>query len=135
MVRAELSVNNTVVAVDTSTPYAFTWDSSSVPSGTVNLVAHVFDAAGNQSSSSVEVNMDNQVKPPSPLTDTTPPVIHIVNPVAGNVSGSVTISVNAEDNEGASGIAQAIYIDGSLVATGYRQHTCFQLEYTHQENC
>ncbi|MCW5601955.1 S8 family serine peptidase [Nitrosomonas sp.] len=118
VVRAEISVNNTVVAVDTSTPYAFTWDSSSAPNGTVNLVAHVFDAAGNQSSSSVEVNVDNQVKQPSPLTDTTPPVIHIVNPVTGNVSGSVTISVDAEDNEGASGITQAIYIDGSLVATG-----------------
>jgi hypothetical protein len=44
--------------------------------------------------------------------------VQIVNPVAGNVSGSVTISVSASDNSGAAGIAQTLYIDGALKATG-----------------
>ena len=83
-----------------------------------NLVAHVFDAAGNMASSTVEVIVDNQVQPP-PTVDTEPPVVSIINPVAGNVSGKVTISVDASDDSGAAGITLSIYnIDGTLNATG-----------------
>ena len=80
-------------------------------------MAHVFDAAGNMASSTVEVIVDNQVQPP-PTVDTEPPVVSIINPVAGNVSGKVTISVDASDDSGAAGITLSIYIDGTLKATG-----------------
>ena len=115
--RVELQVNGSTVAIDTSSPFAFSWDSSGVPNGMNNLVAHAFDAAGNSAASStVAVNVANSVS--TPTSDTAPPVVTLVNPVAGNVSGSVTITANASDNSGAAGISLSIYIDGALKASG-----------------
>ena len=52
------------------------------------------------------------------VNDTEPPVVQIINPVAGNVSGNVTITVNASDNSNTSDIVLSIYIDDALIATG-----------------
>ena len=114
--RAELWVNNTSVAVDTSPPFAFTWDSTGTQNGTANLTVYVFDAANNMGSSSINVAVDNST--PSIVVDTEPPVVAITNPVAGNVSGTVTITVNASDNNSTADIVLAIYIDDVLKATG-----------------
>jgi hypothetical protein len=116
--RVELRVNNTTVAVDTTAPFAFTWDSAGVANGMANLVAYAFDAAGNsKASTAVSVNVANGTT--TVTRDTTAPQVKIVNPVTGNVSGSnVPISVNASDDSGASGISCALYIDGVLKATG-----------------
>lgn len=114
--RAELWINNTNVAIDASQPFAFTWDSSGASNGTANLEVRAFDAAGNISSSSIYVNVDNPV--PLPTIDTESPAVQVINPVDGNVSGSVNISINASDNNGASGISLSVYIDGVLKAIG-----------------
>ncbi len=115
--RVELRVNGNTVAIDTSAPFAFSWDSTGVPNGMNTLVAHAFDAAGNTAaSSSVSVNVANATS--TPTADTTPPVVSIVNPVVGNVSGAVTITTNASDNSGAAGISMSIYIDNKLKASG-----------------
>lgn len=112
-----LHVNGTTVAVDSSSPFAFSWDSTGVPNGMAALVAVASDAAGNQgASTSVSVNVSNYVAPP--VADTTPPVVSITNPVAGKVSGTVSVTTNASDNNGAAGITQWIYIDGLLKAQG-----------------
>jgi len=117
VVRAELWVNNTSVAVDTSSPFAFTWDSKGVTNGAANLVVRAFDAAGNMTvSNNVSVNVDNYIPPI--VKDTESPVVAIINPVAGSVSGNVTITVNASDNSGASGINLYVYVDNALIATG-----------------
>jgi thermitase len=116
--RVELWVNNTTVAVDTTAPFGFSWDSTGVPDGSASLVAYAFDAAGNFApSSALSVNVSNvTVAMPK---DTMPPAIHIINPVAGNISGNnVPISVSASDNSGAAGITQLLYIDEILKASG-----------------
>lgn len=116
--RVELRVNSTTVAIDTSAPFGFTWDSAGTPNGMSNLVAYAFDAAGNsKASAAVAVNVANgTVTVPK---DTTAPVVKIINPVAGNVSGTnVPVSINATDDSGAAGITQTVYIDGVLKATG-----------------
>ena len=116
--RVELRVNSTTVAIDASAPFGFTWDSAGTPNGMSNLVAYAFDAAGNsKASTTVAVNVANgTVTVPK---DTTAPVVQIINPVTGNVSGNnVAISVNATDDSGASGITQTVYVDGVLKATG-----------------
>lgn len=114
--RAELWVNNSNVAVDTSPPFAFSWDSSGTANGKSDLVVRVFDTANNTTSSRVQVTVDNPVQ--QPFVDTAPPVVEIINPIAGNVSGNVAISISASDNSGAAGITLSIYIDNVLKATG-----------------
>jgi thermitase len=114
--RAELWVNGTNVATDSSSPFAFTWDSAGMQNGGATLTVLVFDAANNMGTSSINVTVDNPAQPI--VQDTEPPVVTITNPVAGNVSGNVTISVNASDNSSTADIALAVYIDGVLKATG-----------------
>jgi len=115
--RVELKVNGSTVAVDSSAPFAFSWDSTGAANGMASVVAVAYDAAGNFTSSTpVSVNISNSVV--IVPKDTTPPVVAITNPVAGRVSGNVSISVNASDNSGAAGITQSLYIDGTLKATG-----------------
>lgn len=117
VVRAELWVNNTSVAVDTSEPFAFAWDSAGAPNGEANLVVRAYDAAGNMSlSNTISATVNNLVQ--SPIVDTEAPVVNIINPLTANVSGAVTITANASDNNGASGITLSIYIDGALKTTG-----------------
>jgi len=115
--RVDLKVNGTVVASDASGPYAFSWDSSSVANGMNNIVAIAYDAAGNvATSSTVSVNVANAA--PAPVADTTAPVVAIANPTVGAVSGTVNVTVNATDNNGAAGINMSVYIDGQLKASG-----------------
>lgn len=111
--RVDLLVNGGLVASDTTLPFQFAWDSSTVANGMVSLVAKAYDAAGNsQSSTALSVNVGM-------VADTSPPVISITNPGTGvQVSGTVSISVKASDNGGASGISQTLYIDGVPVASG-----------------
>jgi hypothetical protein len=116
--RVELKVNGTVVAADSAGPYSFSWDSTGVANGMNTLVATAYDKAGNAiASSPVSVNVAN-TQPPPPAIDKTPPVVSISNPVAGSVSGNVSVSVNASDNSGPAGISQLLYIDGKLSARG-----------------
>ena len=115
--RVELRVNGSTVATDTAEPYLFSWDTTQLANGTVTLVAHAFDAAGNgKASTSVAVNVANAV-----IADTTAPVIAISNPLNGSkVSGNVQIKVTASDNSGAAALKQSLYINGKLTtsATG-----------------
>ncbi|WP_297744234.1 S8 family serine peptidase [Nitrosomonas sp.] len=119
VMRTELWVNNTSVAVDTSAPFAFTWDSRGAPNGTASLNVRAIDAAGNAAASStVKVNVSNQTTTSVTTGDTTPPIVKIINPVSGSVKGNITITINASDNSSAANIALAIYIDGKLIVTG-----------------
>lgn len=113
----QLAVNGTTVATSTTAPYSFSWDSTGVANGSATLVAYAYDAAGNKGASSpVTVNVANATA--TVTKDTTPPVVAIVNPVPGMVSGMVSVNTNASDNNGTAGISQWIYIDGVLKAQG-----------------
>ena len=117
VVRVELKVNGNTVAVDDAAPFAFSWNSAGVANGMANLVAHAYDAAGNVAASlPVAVNVANNVAPL--LKDTTAPRLRIANPTSGRVSGNVTVSTSADDDSGAAGIRQFLYVDGVLVAKG-----------------
>jgi thermitase len=117
IVRTELWVNDTSVAIDTSAPFAFSWDSKGAPNSKAFLAVRAFDAAGNTATSpTVEVNVLNQTE--ELASDTTPPQISIINPVPGNVTGNVIITVNAADDSSAADISLAIYVDGKLVISG-----------------
>lgn len=110
----ELYVGGSLLAADTTTPYSFSWDSRTRPNGSTTLVAKAYDAAGNvASSNTVSVNVSNTA---TSTTDTTPPVVAIVNPASGaTVSGTVGVNVSASDNVALSNVS--LYIDGALVAS------------------
>lgn len=115
--RVDLTVNGTVVATDTAAPYSFNWDSAGVASGMASLVAVAYDFAGNAGqSAAIAVNVANGVTTVS--KDTTPPVVAIGNPVAGTVSGNVSVSINATDDAGAASIKTVLSIDGQTKAQG-----------------
>jgi len=115
--RVDLTVNGAVVATDASAPYSFNWNSAGVANGMANLVAIAYDAAGNAgNSATVAVNVANPTTTVS--NDTTPPTVAISNPVAGTVTGNVSVAVNAADNAGASGLTTVLMIDGVTKAQG-----------------
>ncbi|MBI1395018.1 MAG: S8 family serine peptidase [Betaproteobacteria bacterium] len=106
----ELYAGNTFVGADNSSPYQFALDTTTVPDGSLSLVARATDAYGNQSSSPVtDVMVAN---------DTTPPVVSILEPAGGaTVSGTVSVSVAATDNKQVAKVT--LLIDGSEVAVSY----------------
>lgn len=115
--RVELSVGGSTIGIDSAAPFAFAWDTTSVANGSRSLLATAYDAAGNRASSAaVTVNVANPVS--APATDTTAPKVALVNPVAGSVSGTVTVNASASDDSGAAGIRQQLYVDGKLAASG-----------------
>lgn len=109
----DLLVNGSVVATDDAAPWAFSWDSTSVSDGNVDLVARARDAAGNRgSSSAVRVLVDNV---PDPV-DSTAPVITSISPADGaTVSRTVSVSATATDETLLASLS--VYVDGQLLAT------------------
>jgi thermitase len=117
--KVVLLVNGTVVGTDTVGPFQFSWDSSTVANGSVNLVTVAYDAAGNsKTSSTVLVNVSNAAN--KVAADTTPPSVVITQPTDGSkvAGGMVTVAVSASDNLGSMGLLESLYIDGKLVASG-----------------
>jgi thermitase len=108
--RVDLKVNGSTVATGNTSPYQFSWNSTTFPDGPATLTAVAFDAAGNSRvSSGVAVTIAN---------DRTAPVLAITSPANGAIlSGQVTIATTASDNNGAAGITQRLYIDGALKST------------------
>src|SRR5262249_21313038 len=110
-VSASASDNNGVVGVqfqldganlgaeDTAPPSSVIWNSTSTTNGSHTLSAIARDAAGNKSTASVTVTVNN------PVPDTTPPTVSITAPATGaTVSGTISASANASDNVGVVGV-------------------------------
>src|ERR1051325_1009082 len=104
-----VSLDGSVVTSFAVAPYAFTWNTLGVADGTHVLSATASDAAGNSSTSTVAVTVRNTI-------DTTAPSISVTSPSDGTqVSGTVTVSVNATDNTGIARVE--LYVDNVLQAT------------------
>lgn len=57
--KVEFSVNGTLAATDTASPYAYGWDTTTLPNGPASVTAKAYDAAGNSSSDAVQVTVIN----------------------------------------------------------------------------
>lgn len=66
VMRVELRIDGTLLGTDTSAPYTFAWDTTTVTNGPHELQATAYDAAGNSGVASQTNSVQNQ--------DTTPPV-------------------------------------------------------------
>jgi subtilisin family serine protease len=117
VMRVDLKVNGTVVTSDTTAPFGFAWNSTSVANGAVTLVAVAYDGAGNIGNSApVTVTVSNGAPPVT--ADTTPPAVSITNPANGSRIGTkpVTVTASASDSGGLSMVK--LLIDGVVVASG-----------------
>jgi hypothetical protein len=108
--RVDLWINGSRYATDTTSPYAFSWDTTKFADGSNTVQATAYDAAGNQGNSSrITVIVAN---------DTIAPTVTISSPANGAVvSGSVAIRVGGTDNNKVSQIS--LLIDGTQVALAY----------------
>lgn len=103
-----LNIDGVTTGTDTSAPYTFTWNTSTVANGTHPLVATAVDASGNSNSVTVSVLVSNAV-------DTTPPSIKITSPSDGSkVATNVSVTVSTNDNVAVTKVE--LYVDGTLQA-------------------
>lgn len=107
--------NGSLVGTSGTSPYQFSWDTTSVVDGSVNLTATAVDAAGNQGSSTVvQVTVQNQVV--QSVADLAAPTVTISNPVSNaTVKGVVAVSVAANDDVAIAKVQ--LYIDSKLVSS------------------
>ena len=103
--KVEFYVNGVLKATDTSSPYAYSWDTSSLSPGAYTLMSKAYDAAGNVSQTTKSVTVVN---------DLIAPTVVLSSPANNaTVSGIVTISSNASDNVGVTRIEY--YSNGVLL--------------------
>lgn len=104
--KVEFYVNGILQTSDTTSPYVYSWITSSLATGTYTLMAKVYDAAGNVGqSNSVTVTV---------IRDTTAPVVSLTAPVNNStVSGTVAIAASASDNAAVSTVE--FYSNGTLL--------------------
>jgi hypothetical protein len=94
-------------AEDTASPYTTSWNTTTVANGSHTLSAIARDAAGNKTTASVTVTVNN---------DTTPPTVSITAPATGaTVAGTITVSASASDNVGVAGVQ--FQLDGTNLGT------------------
>jgi subtilisin family serine protease len=109
--RAELWVNGTKVATDTTSPFAFAWDTATYADGSHALAAKAYDAAGNVgTSSSVSVSLAN---------DTTAPVVSSLSLTDGMTISPAKQAVSASATDNQKVAKTSLTIDGKEVAIAY----------------
>ncbi len=108
----EFYVDNQLMSSTASSPFSFSWSTTSVPNGNHTLMVKAYDAASNVGQASLSVNVSNVV-----VVDTTPPTVVITSPANGSTVSSkgTRITVSATDNVGVTQVC--IYIDGILQST------------------
>ncbi|MCB9810813.1 MAG: PQQ-dependent sugar dehydrogenase [Candidatus Nomurabacteria bacterium] len=103
-----------LAAEDTTAPYEFVWDSTTVADGAHILKATTRDPFGNNAKVEITVTVDNSTT--TPPTDTTAPTVSLTSPVNNDtVAGNVSVNVTANDNVAVAGVT--LLIDGTAVLT------------------
>lgn len=103
IVKAELIIDGDYVATDTTSPYAFDWDTVAVPPGSHNVKVTVYDAALNE----VGITRNVTVITPSPII-TLQPTSLAESIVVGNNPADDSFTV---DNTGAGVLDYTVEID------------------------
>lgn len=107
------SVDGTSIGTSTVAPYSINWNTTGVASGTHTIAAIAKDAAGNSSSTSIQVGISA-----APTGDVTAPSVSITSPTSSSsftIGASVSVTASASDNVGVSSVS--FTIDGSLKST------------------
>ncbi len=106
--KVEFYLDGALQSTSTSSPYSWSWATTSATNGSHSLTAKAYDAANNVgTSTAVSVTVSNS------SGDTTPPTTSVTAPANGaTVSGTVTVTATGSDNVGVT--KMEIYIDGTL---------------------
>ncbi len=109
--NVDLYIGGVLLGHDFTVPYLFTWDSTQVADGIVEIVAKAQDAAGNEGvSTALNLNVKNE----SDENDVEAPVITFLSPEDGSsVNRTVNINVTAQDNSGVTQVT--IQVNGALL--------------------
>ena len=107
---------NSQGAEDTTSPYATTWDTTTLGNGSYSLTATVRDAAGNTTTSSViTVTVNNPVPPPP---DTTPPTVPTGLRSTSTSTSTISLAWDASTDSGGSGVnGYKLYRGGTYLTT------------------
>jgi len=107
--KVEFYLNNELQLSQTSAPYVFSWNTSSISSGTYVLSARAYNTfGGTGQSGNVSVTV---------LNDSTPPVVTLTSPANNaTVSGTVSVLSSATDNMGVSKVE--LYVNGTMLQAG-----------------
>jgi poly(hydroxyalkanoate) depolymerase family esterase len=110
--RVEFLIDGNLVASDTTSPYAYAWNTATAANGSHALQVRAIDTAANTTTSAtITVTVSGGV------SDTTPPNVSLVFPTAGaTLSGTVTLSANASDIVGVSSVI--FLLDGVAIGNG-----------------
>ncbi|XEO77682.1 hypothetical protein WKT22_02712 [Candidatus Lokiarchaeum ossiferum] len=76
--KVEFYIDGSIIGTDTTSPYALTWDSTSVADGSRDISAKAYDEAGNTDIDEITVNVDQ---------DYTGPIL-VTESLVGSVAGS-----------------------------------------------
>ena len=76
--RVDLLIAGKVYSADTTAPYSFSWDTTSLADGWYTLSAIAYDAAGNTGQSDVFMVQVSNIP-----ADTAAPTVTVVSPSAG----------------------------------------------------
>jgi len=106
LARVEFLSGTTVLAADTTAPFAWTWNS--VPAGTYTLTAKAYDTAGASATSApvtVTVNGTNR-----------PPTVALTSPANGSTfSAPATVSMTATASDPENQLARVEFLSGTTV--------------------
>jgi len=110
-------VNGIQVGATSTAPFQTSWDSTTIPDGSVNVVAKAMDASGNQGSSTpLTATVDNNAQDSTAPTTTTS-----CNGLACSTSwykNAVSLTLAATDPSPGSGVAKIVYTTDGTDPTG-----------------
>ncbi|HZH18491.1 MAG TPA: Ig-like domain-containing protein [Archangium sp.] len=103
--RVEFLLDGTVLEIDDSAPYSYSWNTLTAVSGDHTLSARAIDLYGTAATSTVEVTVDNAG-----------PAVVITSPASGaTLTGVLPLQVDATDGAGVTQVD--FYVDGRLLAS------------------
>ncbi len=114
--RVALFANGQQVAEDNTSPFGFSWDTTTQVDGSATLVAYSYDAAGNQGlSKGVTVTVKNAAE--LKVADAIAPTVQITSPSNGAKVTGVNVSIKASASDNVAVTKITAVVDGKTLCT------------------
>lgn len=108
-----LAVDGVTITSSSTAPFTNTWNTATVTNGTHTITVTARDAAGNKTSSAVQVSVSNAV-----VGDITAPTVNITSPANGaSYNTGTTITINASGSDNVAVTSTSISINGAVVGS------------------